>query len=146
MQTPCNPVRGICYFSNMCYFSSMNTETYSRREREVMDIVYRLERATVADVRAEMADPPSYSAVRALLGTMVDKGHLRQDRAGRAYVYAPAKPVTEARASALRRVLGAFFGGSAAKAAVALVELEPLAADDLAALKQAIERAEAAGR
>ncbi len=117
----------------------------SRRERELMDILYRLGEATVGAVRDEMAAPPSYSAVRAALNTLASKGHARHRRDGRAYVYRPAAPVGAARTSALRRVVASFFGGSAAKTAVALVELEGLEADELAELKAAIARAEAAG-
>jgi len=111
-----------------------------------MDIIYRLDRATVADVRAEMPSPPSYSAVRALIRTLVDKGHLTHVQQGRAYVYSAVQPVDHARTSALRRVMSAFFGGSAAKAAVALVELDTIDPADLRELKAAIARAEGEGR
>jgi predicted transcriptional regulator len=118
----------------------------SRRERELMDILYRLGEATVGVVRDEMTAPPSYSAVRAALNTLESKGHARVRREGRAHVYRPARPVQEVRTSALKRVVSAFFGGSAAKTAVALVELEGLDSDELAELKAAIARAEQEGR
>ena len=95
----------------------------SRRERQIMNIVYRLGDAPVAAVRDEMPDPPSYSSVRAALGTLVRKGHLQTREEGRAYVYTPVVEPVTARRSALRRVVENFFGGSPADAAVALIEL-----------------------
>ena len=92
-----------------------------------------------------MASPPSYSGVRALLGTLVEKGHLTHRSEGRAYVYSPTRPREAVGASALRRVIGAFFGGSAVEAAVALVQMEELSADELAALRAAVAQAEAEG-
>lgn len=111
-----------------------------------MDLVYRLGRAGVSDVRDHLPDPPSYSAVRALMATLVDKGHLTHTAEGRRYVYAPTVPVEEASASALERVVTHFFGGSAADAALALVSDAGLDAEELAALERAIADAKAAGR
>ena len=124
----------------------MLTPQLSRRERELMDIVHRLGRATVAEVRAEMMSPPTYSAVRALMCTLETKGHLRHAQEGRAYVYSPSQAPSEARAHALQRVVSAFFGGSAAKAAMALVQLEDLDPDELDGIKAAIARAEEQGQ
>ena len=114
-----------------------------------MDLVYRLERASVSDVHTALPDAPSYSAVRALMGTLVDKGHLtheRDERDGRRYIYAPTVPVDEASQSALKRVVRTFFGGSTADAALALVSDAELDADELEALQQAIEKAREDGR
>ncbi len=122
------------------------TPPLSRRERELMDILYRLDEGTVAAVRAEMADAPSYSAVRALLNTLVDKGHLQHRSEGRAYVYRPTRPREKAGVAALKRVVSAFFGGSVADAAVALVQLETLSDDELAGLRAAVAQAEQEGR
>jgi len=130
----------------MCYKTSMKTDPLSRRERELMDILFRLGEGTVSQARAEMTSPPSYSAVRALMNTLVDKGQLSHRQQGRAYVYTPVQPREEAAVSALRRVVSAFFGGSPAQAAVALVGLEELGAEELAALREAVERAEEEGR
>lgn len=118
----------------------------SRRERQVMDLVYRLERVSVSDVHESLPDAPSYSAVRALMGTLVDKGHLTHERDGRRYVYRPTVPVNEARASAMKRVITTFFGGSGVDAALALVAGGELDADELSALEQAIEQARKDGR
>lgn len=124
----------------------MKTDPLSRREREIMDIVYRLGRATVAQVRAEMSSPPGYSSVRTLMGVLEGKGELTHAQEGRAYVYRPARPLVEARTSAVQRVVRAFFGGSVGEMAVALVEQSSLSAEELAELKAAIARAESEGR
>ena len=84
----------------------------SRRERQIMDVVYRRGRATAAEVRDNLPDPPSYSAVRALLRLLEEKGHLGHEQDGRPYVYRPTVPASRARRSALRRVLQTFFDDS----------------------------------
>lgn len=95
----------------------------SRRERQIMDAVYRLGRAGVADVRAEIPDPPGYSAVRAMMGKLEDKGHLRHEQDGARYVYLATQPRGEARATALRRLVRTFFDGSPSKAVAAVLDL-----------------------
>lgn len=120
--------------------------TLSRRERQIMHIVYRLGRVTAAQVRDEMDDAPSYSAVRAHLATLERKGHLRHEMDGPRYVFAPTVPREDARISALEGVVRSFFRGSAAQAAVALLdgaELDPAELDTLEAL---IQRARQEGR
>ena len=102
----------------------------SRRERQIMEIVYRKGSATAADVHAEMPDRPSYSAVRALLRVLEAKGHLRHRQDGPRYVYSPIVPRDRARRTALQRVVGTFFGGSVSDAVAALLELEPARLDD----------------
>jgi len=111
-----------------------------------MDLVYRLGRAAVSDVHEGLPDAPSYSAVRALMGTLVDKGHLRHERDGRRYLYSPTVSREEASTSALRRVVATFFAGSPAQAAVALVSEGGLAPDELRALEEAIAQAKSDGR
>lgn len=118
----------------------------SRRERQIMDLVYRHGRATVAEVHEALTDPPSYSAVRALMGTLVDKGHLAYVRDGRRYLYEPTVPADRASVSALHRVVATFFDGSAAQAALALVSDGTLDPTELDALEQAIARARSEGR
>lgn len=86
-----------------------------------MDIVYRRGEATAAQIVAEMADPPSYSAVRALLRILVDKKHLKHREAGPRYVYSPTVPRQQARARALAQLVNTFFDGSASRAASALL-------------------------
>src|SRR5262245_30656537 len=96
----------------------------SRREREVMDIVYRLGRASAAEIRAEMAEPPTDPAVRTTLRILVRKGRLKQQYDGPRYVYFPTVAPEAARRSAFRHLLDTFFGGSARGAMAALLEME----------------------
>src|SRR5947209_13573191 len=94
------------------------------RERQIMDAVYRLGRATVSQVLAELRDPPSYSSVRGMLRLLEDKGLLRHEQDGLKYVYLPTVRPEKARESALRHVVRTFFNGSAPAAAAALLELD----------------------
>jgi predicted transcriptional regulator len=87
-----------------------------------MEIVYRLGRATAAEVREAMTDPPSYSAVRALLRILETKGHLRHEQDGARYVFLPTVPVADARLGALDQVIDTFFQGSASEAMAALLD------------------------
>jgi predicted transcriptional regulator len=94
-----------------------------RRERQIVDAVYRLGRASVAEVRAELDDPPSYSAVRGMLNLLEEKGHLRHVTDGLRYVYLPVVAAVHARRSAMAHVVRTFFAGSTADAASTLFEL-----------------------
>jgi predicted transcriptional regulator len=94
-----------------------------RRERQIVDVVYRLGRASVAEVRAELDDPPSYSAVRGMLNLLEEKGHLRHVTDGLRYVYRPVVAAAHARKSAMAHVVRTFFAGSTADAASTLFEL-----------------------
>jgi predicted transcriptional regulator len=120
----------------------------SRRETQIMEIVYELGRVTAADVLERLPDPPSYSAVRAMLRVLEDKGHLHHEQDGPRYVFRPTVPREAARATALQSVVRTFFNGSAEGAVAALLdlegdELEPAALDRLAGM---IERARREGR
>lgn len=95
-----------------------------------MDVVYRRGEASVSDVLAELPDPPSYSAVRALLRVLAEKGHVHHREDGPRYLYRPAVAAADARASALRRLVGTFFGGSPALAVTALLDLDQNSLDD----------------
>ena len=95
----------------------------SRRERQIMDVIYRLGRATAAEVHDDLPDRPSYSTVRALLRLLEGKGHLRHTEDGPRYVYAPTVPRERARESALRQIVSTFFGGSTEAAVAALLDL-----------------------
>jgi len=95
----------------------------SRREREIMDVIYRTGRASAAEVLDQLTDPPSYSAVRALLRVLEDKGHLRHEEDGPRYVFLPTVPRERARQSALRQILHTFFDGSTEQAVAALLDL-----------------------
>src|SRR4029077_9977127 len=94
----------------------------SRREREIMDIVYARGEASAADVSTALADPPSYSSVRALLRILEEKGHLKHREDGPRYVFLPTEPRAKASRSALRRVVETFFDGSLSGAVAALVD------------------------
>ena len=95
-----------------------------RRERQILEAVYRLGRASVSDVRAELPDPPSYSAVRGMLNLLEEKGHLRHVAEGLRYVYLPVIDQQHARRSAMAHVVRTFFSGAPAEAATALFDLD----------------------
>jgi predicted transcriptional regulator len=122
----------------------------SRREREIMDVIYGAPggRATAAEVLAQLADPPSYSAVRALLRVLEEKGHLRHEEDGPRYVFLPTIPRERARESALRRVLQTFFDGSTEQAVAALLDLSATRLSDaeLVRLSRLIADARKEGR
>lgn len=120
----------------------------SRRERQIMEIVYRQARASVGDVLAALPDPPSYSAVRALLNVLEEKGHLRHEADGNRYLYLPTVSREKAQRTALKGVVRTFFGGSVEKAMVALIDLEraSLSASELARIERSIDRARKEGR
>ena len=123
-------------------------ENLSRRERQIMEIVYRAGRVTATDVLADIADPPSYSAVRAMLRILENKGYLRHELDGPRYVYLPILPSHRASRSALRNVLETFFEGSTEKAMAALLDLsrEQLSPEELERLSKLIEDARKEGR
>ena len=102
----------------------------SRRERQIMDVLYRRGRATAAEVLDGIPDAPSYSAVRALLKILEDKGHVRHQSDGPRYVYTPVVARDQAKRSALRHVVQTFFDGSASQVMAALFELGPRDLDD----------------
>jgi predicted transcriptional regulator len=97
--------------------------THSRREAQILEILYRRGRASVAELRAELPDAPSASAVRKLLDILERRGHVRRESDGTRNLYAPALGLARARRSALRQLLDTFFGGTAEGAMVALVDL-----------------------
>jgi predicted transcriptional regulator len=94
----------------------------SRRERQIIDILYAHGRATAAEVLAALPDPPSYSAVRAMLRILEDKGHVRHEQEGPRYVYLPTVARDNAKKSAMRHMLQTFFDGSASQAISALLD------------------------
>jgi BlaI family penicillinase repressor len=103
---------------------------FSRRERQILDVLYRLGRATASDVRAGLPDPPSYSAVRAMLRILEEKGHVRHEEDGPRYVYIPTVRRDAAKRSALRHLLNTFFDGSASQVMAALFEISARDLDD----------------
>jgi BlaI family penicillinase repressor len=114
----------------------------ARRERQIMDILYKLERATVGQVLAALPDKPSYSTVRAQLRVLEQKGHLRHEEHGLKYVYFPAISRDVARRSALRHLVETFFEGSAESVVAALLggEGSRLSAEELDRLARLIAK------
>lgn len=119
-----------------------------RRERQIMDVIYRLGKASVAEVRADLPDPPSYSAVRAMLGLLEDKGYLRHEAEGLKYVYLPAGDTAQVRKSALKHMVATFFGGSPERAVAALLEMSDsrLSPKEKNHLFQLVKKAQQEGR
>ena len=119
-----------------------------RRERQIMDAIYRLGRASVSDVIEQISDPPSYSTVRAMMGKLEEKGHLTHEQDGPRYVYFPVHAREEATRSALRRMLRTFFDGSPTKAVAAVLDVSgrELTREELNELAELIEDARRRGR
>jgi predicted transcriptional regulator len=120
----------------------------SRRERQIMDIVYEKGRATAACVLRRLPDPPSYSAVRAILRILEEKGHLRHYQDGPRYVFEPTVSRKRARESALERIVRTFFNGSTEEAVAALLDMSSpnLSDEELRRLGELIEQAKKEGR
>ena len=119
----------------------------SRRERQILDVLYKAGRATAAEVQERIADAPSYSAVRTLLRILEDKGHVRHEQDGSRYVYLPTVAHDAAKRSALRHLLNTFFEGSTTQAIAALLDEDSsrLSSDDWNRLTSAIKRARKEG-
>src|SRR6266498_3054785 len=115
----------------------------SRRERQIMDVLHAREQATAAEVLAALPDPPGYSAVRALLRILEEKGHARHLREGTRYVYLPRTSRQTASRSALKRIVSTFFQGSIAQTMAALLETKDteLSEAELNKLEQIIAEA-----
>jgi BlaI family transcriptional regulator, penicillinase repressor len=120
-----------------------NPTTLSRRERQIMDVIYQKGSATAAEVRELLPDPPSYSAVRALLRLLEEKGHLRHEQSGLRYIFYPTVEPQKARRTALRHMLRTFFDGSAEQAVAALLDVsrQELSEEQLERLARLIEQA-----
>jgi BlaI family transcriptional regulator, penicillinase repressor len=119
----------------------------SRRERQIMDVLYRRGHATAAEVHQDLPNRPSYSAVRAMLRTLEEKGHLSHEAQGPRYIYRPTVSIERAKRSALRHLLETFFEGSAEQAVAALVEgsAAKLSQQELDRLSLLIEEAKRKG-
>ncbi len=120
----------------------------SRRERQILDVLFRFGEADVATVLEALPDPPSYSAVRATLTLMEKKGHVTHRAEGARYVYLPRGSRKQAQKAALRRVVDTFFGGDAEETFAALLDLrgKDLDEDELARLERLVQRAADEGR
>ncbi len=127
---------------------TLHPERLSRRERQIMDVLHARAQATAAEVLAALPDPPSYSAVRALLRILEEKGHVKHHRDGARYVYLPCVSKEAASKSALRRVVSTFFQGSVTQAMAALLESSDAEISDqeLETLQQIIKQAKKEGR
>lgn len=125
-----------------------NEASLSKRERQIMDVVYRLGEATATDVVREMADPPSRTAVRTLLRILEEKGHLQHRAEGQTYVYSPCHPREQVGRSAFHRVLDTFFDGSLEKAVAAHLgdEGTDLTPEELSRLVKLINQARKKGK
>lgn len=120
----------------------------SRRERQIMYIIYERGSATVSEVMERLPDPPSYSAVRAMLRLLEEKGHLEHEQDGPRYVYKPVEPRETVRRSALRHTITTFFDGSVEQAMAALLDLsdQHLSDEALDDLTRLIEKSRKEGR
>jgi len=118
--------------------------SFSRRERQIMDILYKLERATVAEVLSKLSGKPNYSTVRAQLRVLEEKGHVRHEEHGLRYVYVPTVPREIARRSALRHLVETFFEGSTEKAVTALLggEVSKISSEELERLAGIIAKSQ----
>jgi BlaI family penicillinase repressor len=126
----------------------MTLPRLTRRERQIMDVLFQKGEATVSDVMEALPDPPSYSAVRATMRILEEKGHLRHREEGPRYVYLPRVEPAEAREAALSHLLETFFAGSAEQAVMALAEMSDaeLTPDQLERLADRIRKAGEEGR
>jgi predicted transcriptional regulator len=117
--------------------------TLTRRERQIMDVLYRRGRATAADVMEDLTGEPNYSTVRTQLRVLEDKGHVRHEEEGLRYVYAPAVPRHAARKSALKHLVDTFFDGSVEQVVAAVLggEAARLSEDDLKRIAEMVSKA-----
>ena len=124
------------------------TAALSRRERQVMDILHRRAEATVAEIMAELPDPPTYSAVRSVLRILGEKGLIRYKEDGPRYVYYPAQDTEAARDDVLAHVVRTYFAGSPEQAVTALLRMSDvdMKDDEIERLRERIRRARQAGR
>lgn len=118
-------------------------DSLSRRERQIMDVLYRMGSATAAEVQGNIPEAPSYSAVRALLRILVDKGHIRHSYDGPRYIYSPIVSRPVAQKSALRQLVKTFFDGSTSNAVAALLDMsgKDLSDAELDRLARIVEQA-----
>jgi predicted transcriptional regulator len=120
----------------------------SRRERQCLDVLFQRGEATVSDVMEALPDPPGYSAVRATLNVLVEKGHAQHRQDGPRYVYLPSIPANTARSAVMRHLIDTFFAGSAENAMAALLEMTDtkISRDTLERLTRTIQAARTEGR
>ena len=126
----------------------MDKPGLSRRERQIMDALYTYGEATVGEVMDKMPDPPSYSAVRATLRVLEEKGHVKHKQDGPRYLYLPTVSRDKAQSTALKHLVGTFFGGSVEQAVMALLSMPEtrMSEDQLEKLAEQVRQAEEEGR
>jgi BlaI family transcriptional regulator, penicillinase repressor len=126
----------------------MDKPGLSRRERQIMDALYAMGEATVGEVMDRMPDPPSYSAVRATLRVLEEKGHVKHKQDGPRYLYLPTVSHDKAQSTALKHLVGTFFGGSVEQAVMALLSMPEtkMSENELEKLAEQVRRAEEEGR
>jgi predicted transcriptional regulator len=115
----------------------------SRRERQVMNIIYAKGRATATEIHAALPDPPTFSATRAIIRTLEEKGHIRHEEQGLKYIYLPVVPADKARRSALSNVVATFFQGSPSRLLATLLDssTSKISDEELRELEELIRRA-----
>lgn len=122
--------------------TSKGVPNLSRRERQIMDVVYRMGQATATDIHLSLPDPPTYTTVRGLLRILVEKRQLKQEQDGKRYLYRPTTPRPAAGASSITHVVNTFFGGSPSAALAALVgSHDNINEDELARLSAVVAKA-----
>jgi BlaI family transcriptional regulator, penicillinase repressor len=148
---PVDMVSTLCYFSSMCWFSSTTTMTLtglSRRERQVMEILYQKGKTSASGIREAMEDPPTYSAVRALLRVLEQKGHIEHVNEGLKYVYTPVINRDKAKRSAVKHLVDTFFRDAPEQVVAALLDVSSkrLSRKELDRMADMIEKARKEGR
>ncbi|HEU5482179.1 MAG TPA: BlaI/MecI/CopY family transcriptional regulator [Sphingomicrobium sp.] len=121
--------------------SSDPSARLGKRERQIMDVLYRCDRATVSDVLDALPDPPSYSSVRAMLRYLEEKGHVRHEQDGPRYVYTATAPKKEVSKSAIGHVVRTFFDGSISSAVATLIESGPISREEFERLSRLLDEA-----
>jgi predicted transcriptional regulator len=117
------------------------TQKLSRRERQVMDILYSLGQATATEIHDRLPDPPTFSATRAVIRTLQEKGHIKHEAHGLRYVYFPTVAVESARKSALAHLVSTFFEGSPTRLMAALLDNSEVSGEELKSLEEMIRKA-----
>jgi len=121
----------------------MTLAALSRRERQIMDILYQSGKASASDVQKAMPDPPSYSAVRAMLRTLEEKGHIRHEADGLKFIYMPVENKDKVKRSTIRHMMRTFFGDSPEQVVAALLDgsAKKLTEEELNRMAEMIEKA-----
>jgi predicted transcriptional regulator len=119
----------------------MATDPLTRRERQILDVIYNLGRASANDVLERLPDPPTYTTIRGLLRVLESKGHVRHEEDGGRYVYSPTLNKQRAAKSALGHVIDTFFDGSPSRAMAALLGSEHVSQDEIDRLAALVEQA-----